>query len=447
MAYVDHCKAPRYAVKWRHTVRVGDAPCGKPTPVHQHAPAMPTLAIAERYADLVSALGNGSPPGDEVLIAARLPMLATGDRRTRASLGLPSPIRTEADLRAAAEIIEGARPREDWTVYELTVMYLARMLDLPDRPEAESMVGYFSKLGNVEGTEFGDMRTVDATGADGLAWQHWLATRPKKGRRGPLAPSSIRALRRATVDPALAWATKRGPRREPRIIDESPMDYVPMPDQVEVERDTIRTSEEARDVLALAWERCAAFGELVRLLLFTGLRYNEAISLRCGDLRLIEHQGNAYPMLEKRMRWNQTEGVRAGGKSQAARREIPLTMDQYERLLALTVGRPWDAPLLQGPAGGLWRKHAYNRRWKWVTRDYNRRRPGQQPRHWTGHSLRHFYNSLIRNTGTFDAVVVSKVVGHSPKSDVAKVYTRAELETRARMAQVPVDFLSAVSAT
>ncbi len=138
----------------------------------------------------------------------------------------------------------------------------------------------------------------------------------------------------------------------------------------------------------------APFGDVALLLLDTGLRVSEALSLEWGDVRLDPANGASFGYLT----------VRAGKSKNSKSRNVPITARLSEMLKALG---PKKVGYVFQRDGGL---PLYQ---TWLNEQHRAVREQLKfPKDFVPHSLRHTYGTRLGESGA-DVFTIMKLMGHS----------------------------------
>ncbi len=185
-------------------------------------------------------------------------------------------------------------------------------------------------------------------------------------------------------------------------------------------------AERARRVKAFAADELRAFleaasgspgGDLFRLMAFTGVRLGEALALRWEDVDLVRRQ------LHVRRGWtrSQIQPTKSGHERAV---DIPtLLVDELRRQdaaskkAALAAGEP-RAPWILPSSAGSPIDHNYPERWFKATL-----KATSLPTHFTPHSLRHTYASLLLQRGE-SIYYVQRMLGHASITMTVDLYGR-----------------------
>jgi integrase len=142
---------------------------------------------------------------------------------------------------------------------------------------------------------------------------------------------------------------------------------------------------------------------LISVLAYSGLRPQEALALRWGDIR------ERTILVERAVSLGQEKDTKT-----LAHRTVRLLGPLREDLLAwrMRAGRPRDAGLVfPGPEGGLWTKTTYD---NWRGRAFERAVKVAGIEHATPYSLRHSFASLLLHEGR-SVMYVARQLGHDAR--------------------------------
>lgn len=146
---------------------------------------------------------------------------------------------------------------------------------------------------------------------------------------------------------------------------------------------------------------CTPYGELVRLMAYTGLRIGEALSLRVKDW----HPDDGRLLVQR-------------GKTASARRPVFVPELLRNGLTEQAAGRAGDDSLFRAPRGGKLSRGQFVKQVNWNTQRDKLGRPTLTP-----HALRHTYASLSRSLTGSDLRKLQAQLGHASASTTLSVYT------------------------
>ncbi|MDN4489240.1 site-specific integrase [Demequina sp. SYSU T00068] len=224
--------------------------------------------------------------------------------------------------------------------------------------------------------------------------------------RGPLSPNSIKHLVHI-VSAVLAWAVDTG------LLGVSPVGRVRLPRPQKMghvyldHADVDTLADSAYGVTARECDRI-----LIYLLAYTGLRINEALALRVGDLSL------ARGRLVVRETWSAgLDGKpRLGTPKTHKQRQVGIPAFVVDMLRELTAHMDADEFVFQGPRGGPLNAH------NWRTRVFNLARADANiDERLTPHGLRHTAASLAISTGA-DVMLIQHMLGHAHATETLNTY-------------------------
>jgi integrase len=142
---------------------------------------------------------------------------------------------------------------------------------------------------------------------------------------------------------------------------------------------------------------------LISVLAYSGLRPQEALALRWGDIR------ERTILVERAVSLGEEKDTKT-----LAHRTVRLLGPLREDLLAwrMRAGRPRDAGLVfPGPEGGLWTKTTYD---NWRGRAFDRAVKANGVEHATPYALRHSFASLLLHEGR-SVMYVARQLGHDAR--------------------------------
>lgn len=244
----------------------------------------------------------------------------------------------------------------------------------------------------------------------GLTAGDYPAELPDGWKARALSARSIRNIVKVVTGGVLDYAVER------QWLAESPMRGVRTPRIVDSDDDKVYLSIPEVELLA---EECGRVSgkpvdaALVRFLAYTGLRVNEALALRVGD---IDWEHNRVRVARTWMddgEGGQTLAPPKNGKPRwaAAPGFIMATLQQ------LTDGQPEDAWVFRAPRGG----HIWLRTWRMRVWYKAVRNAGMEDGGVTIHSLRHTYASIAIANGA-DVKTLQKQLGHASATITLDTY-------------------------
>jgi integrase len=166
----------------------------------------------------------------------------------------------------------------------------------------------------------------------------------RDGLLGQIKPATINRLCKC-VRAALELASQHDPRITNRTAWEIGLAALPAADKA---RNVVLDDDKVRALVGEVYARDAKAGLLVDVLATTGTRPNQAIRLRCDDLR--DHATKPRLMMPK----SGKGGGRNRVQKKTERYSVPIPVTLAKRLKQATKGRAADAPLLLQGDGTPW---------------------------------------------------------------------------------------------
>jgi integrase len=169
-------------------------------------------------------------------------------------------------------------------------------------------------------------------------------------------------------------------------------------------------------------ERLGEYGDLVRTMVFLGLRWSELAALRVSDVDLDRRR---VRVVERATEVGGRVDV-AAPKSRAGLRHVAVPGLVVELLSKRLVAKGLDDLVFPAPGGGYQRVGNWRRRTRWDGVVEELGLPGVTP-----HDLRRTYGSLARAAGA-DLRFIQKAMGHESITTTARIYAHLyeeELDT------------------
>lgn len=194
-----------------------------------------------------------------------------------------------------------------------------------------------------------------------------------------------------------------------RLIGANPCEHSRLP-KVEREETRFLTEQEAERLLAAAPAR---WRPLILLLLFTGLRWGEAVGLRVGRLDILARRLTVVETMQELA--DTAEIVFVSPKSRKSRRSVGFPTRVAEALIELVAGLDRDALVFRAMKGGPVRYRQFRRR-IWVP-TLERAGLGRLRLH----DLRHTHAAWLIAAGV-PALAISRRLGHATISVTMDLY-------------------------
>lgn len=299
---------------------------------------------------------------------------------------------------------------------DVAMEWLASKNNLRDR----SYVRYENEMKWYVLPKWGDRAIASITETEINEWVRQLSEGmaphefARKSVMQPLKAKSIKSVVKDTFGGVIGYAaaSKR------RWIAGSPLDGVKLPQDKNVDDRVYLTNQQVDDIAEAAGlvdkKNSVVSKTLVRFLAYTGLRANEALALRVGDVNLDVMRINVSKTITTDHQGRETEGKPKGGKS----RVVPVPVFLVDVLRSIASNRGSDEYFFTAFHGGMIHLNT------WRTRVWYPAKEGAGYGDIEGlriHSLRHTYASLAIAAGC-DVKTLQSVMGHASATETLNTY-------------------------
>ena len=307
--------------------------------------------------------------------------------------------RTKRDAEEFLAGIEVSKIRGEWrdpararvTVRELSGEWLAAQVQL----KPTTLSGYEYSLHGRVLPRWGSSRLSEITHGDVQTWVN--------GMTKELAPSTVRQVH-LVLSRMLKFAVRDG-----RIL-KNPCDDIQLPRVQKQKRGYLTHAQVA--TLAAA---CGEYGDVIRFLSYTGLRWGEMAALKVGRLDMLRRRADIVESV------SEVHGKLELGTPKSGRgRSVPFPAMLADQLAARCVSKGLDDLVFTGPDGGPLRNSNFRSRiFDPVVKELRLSDPAF-PRV-TPHDLRHTAASLSIAAGA-NVKAVQRMLGHASAAMTLDVY-------------------------